>query len=390
MSPSNGCFTPIDSDATLAEAFEQYRLRVSILKKGYAQEVYRIRQISRSFLGTMRPREITSVEAARYRDMRLQMTNPKTNRLLSSATVRLELALLSNFFDIAKVEWGICDDNPISKIRKPKIPPGRDRRLTVREERQILRYAYKHINPELYSIVVVALETAMRQGEILKLRWENIRLKEQIAHLPDTKNGSKRDVPLSIKARDALIRLGVKSSGPVVTYTSNGVKATWRVMMKRLAIQDLHFHDLRHEATSRFFELDNMDVMEISTITGHKSLAMLKRYTHLKAQRLVHKLEGNRNKGKQYLVGQLIPYPAELVEHQEGVSIRFLDFYETTQIKAADRESAIRQAQDFLMRVIVTSLKESRKIPPPDQYLETIPESSIVMIDPTPPMEVTV
>lgn len=170
MSPSNGCFTPIDSDATLAEAFEQYRLRVSILKKGYAQEVYRIRQISRSFLGTMRPREITSVEAARYRDMRLQMTNPKTNRQLSSATVRLELALLSNFFDIAKVEWGICDDNPISKIRKPKIPPGRDRRLTVREERQILRYAYKHINPELYSIVVVALETAMRQGEILKLR----------------------------------------------------------------------------------------------------------------------------------------------------------------------------------------------------------------------------
>jgi len=384
---NEGIFTPLDPNVTLAEAFEQYRARVSILKKGYAQEVYRIRQISRSFLGAMKPREITSVEAAKYRDLRLQTVNAKTKRLLSNATVRLELALLSSFFDIAKIEWGICDDNPISKIRKPKIPPGRDRRLTAREERQILRYAYKHVNPELYSIVVVALETAKRQGEILNLHWEHLNLRTRIAHLPETKNGTKRDVPLSVKARDALIRLGVKNKGKVFGYTAHGLKSTWRFMLKKLGIEDLHFHDLRHESISRLFELGSLDMMEVAAISGHKSLAMLKRYTHLKAQRLVRKLEGNRNRGKQYLFDHLIPYPAELIEEKDHVAVRLLDFRNAVPIRAADRETAIALAQDLLMRVIVTSLKDSRPLPPPDQYLDLVPEEAIVMIDPVPSTE---
>src|SRR3546814_16039884 len=88
-----------------------------------------------------------------------------------------------------------------------------DRRLTTREERLILRYAHGHKNRELYSIVIIALATAMRQGEILGLRWEHINFKTRVAHLPETKNGTKRDIPLSTKARDALIRFGTKSNG---------------------------------------------------------------------------------------------------------------------------------------------------------------------------------
>lgn len=369
-------------DQLLRAALETYRLRVSILKKGYQQERYRIEQISRSFLGNLVVRDVTSVNIATYRDDRLRDLNSKTGKPLSPATVRLELALLSNFFDIARIEWGLCDDNPVKKVRKPKPPPGRDRRLTPREDRLILRYAHGYSNPELYSIVVLALETAMRQGEILDLHWEHINLKTRIAQLPRTKNGSKRDVPLSVKARDALARLGVKPTGKVFGYTKEGIKSTWRFMMIKLGIEDLHFHDLRHEACSRFFELGTLDVMEVAAISGHKSLAMLKRYTHLKAQRLVRKLEGSRNKGKQVIFDNLVPYPALVDESGEGCEVRLLDF-EDLVVNGADREAALCSARDALLRRILMSMKyESVQLPAPDQFLELVDERRVVMIDP--------
>jgi integrase/predicted RNase H-like HicB family nuclease len=368
-------------DMTLKDAFDTYKARVSILKKGYAQEKYRIDQISRSFLGTIIVRSITSVNIATYRDQRLLIENPKTKRMLSTSTVRLEMSLLSNFFDIARIEWGICDGNPVSNVRKPKPPPGRDRRLTPREDRQILRYAYGHANQSFYSIIVLALETAMRQGEILKLQWENVNLKTRIVHLPETKNGTKRDVPLSLKARDALIRIGPKSHGPVFSYTSNGLKSTWRFMLTKLKIENLHFHDARHEAVSRLFELGTLDMMEVAAISGHKSLSMLKRYTHLKAQRLVKKLEGNKHKGKQVILDHLVPYPATVQETDNRYLVRILDF-DNLVANGTCRDSAIHAAQDVLLRHILNSMRESGTIPQPDQYLDTVDESHVVMIDP--------
>lgn len=127
-----------------------------------------------------------------------------------------------------------------------------------------MRYCHAHPTPDLYVLVVLAIETAMRQGELLKLEWEHISLQRRIAHLPDTKNGSKRDVPLSLKARDALIQLGARTKGKVFGYTANGLKSAWRIMLQRLEIKDLHFHDLRHEACSRLFELGTLDIMEIA------------------------------------------------------------------------------------------------------------------------------
>lgn len=274
------------NNLVVREALNKYRTQISILKKGYAQEKYRIEQICRSFLADKTVRQVTSVDIATYRDQRLETTNPRTKRNLATSTVRLEMSLLSNFFDIARIEWGLCDSNPVANVRKPKCPPGRDRRLTPREERLILRYCHGHINPDLYSIVVLAIETAMRQGEILNLHWEHLNLKTRVAHLPETKNGTKRDVPLSTRARDALIRLGVKNKGKVFGYTAEGLKSTWRFALKKLGIEDLHFHDLRHEAISRLFELGTLDIMEVAAISGHKSLSMLKRYTHLFSQLL--------------------------------------------------------------------------------------------------------
>lgn len=369
------------ADMTLREAFEAYRARVSILKKGYAQEKYRIEQICRSFLGEKIVRDITSVDVATYRDQRLTATNPKTQKQLSPSTVRLEMSLLSNLMDIGRIEWGICDNNPVKNVKKPKTPPGRDRRLTAREERLILRYCHNHSNTELYSIVVLALETAMRQGEILKLAWEHINLKTRVAHLPETKNGTKRDVPLSVRARDALIRLGVKTNGQVFSYSSNGLKSTWRFMLIKLDIDDLHFHDLRHEAISRLVELGTLDLLEVAAISGHKSLSMLKRYTHLRAQRLVRKLEGNKHKGKQAILDNLIPYPASIEEHPTHIEVRLLDF-EGLVMQATCKETAIQVAQDTLLRKILTSMRDAKPIPQPDQYLEQVEEAKVVMIDP--------
>lgn len=371
----------VNLDATLDVALQRYRSEVSILKKGYVQETYRLEQIRRTELAKKPVRDITSKDIATYRDMRLSAINLRTRKTLSPATVRLEMSLMSNLFDIARIEWGLCEKNPVKDVRKPKSPPGRDRRLTPREERLILRYCHQHVNEQLYSIVVLALETAMRQGEILKLEWQHINLKNQIAHLPDTKNGTKRDIPLSLKARDMLIRLGVRSHGKVFDYTSNGLKSTWRFMLIKIGIQDLHFHDLRHEACSRLFELGTLDVMEIAAISGHKSLSMLKRYTHLRANKLVRKLEGNTHRGQQVVVSQLVPYPAHLSTSENGVEIRLLDFDDVIG-RGPDMAEAVQSAQNALLRHLMIALRDRQRVPPPNQYLEPVEESNVIMLDP--------
>ena len=152
-------------------------------------------------------------------------------------------------------------------------------------------------------------------------------------------------------------------------------------MRLQLEIEDLHFHDLRHEAVSRLFELGTMDMMEIAAISGHKSLSMLKRYTHLKAQRLVRKLEGNKNKGKQIILDHLIPYPATVIKDEDQFAVKILDFDDLV-VTGPCRESAIQSAQDVLLRKILLSMRESSPIPVPDQYLDEVKEHSIVMIDP--------
>jgi len=368
-------------DLLVSEALTKYKNTVSILKKGYEQEKYRIEAIANSFLGALVTRKVTSVHIATYRDDRLQQINSKTKKKISTATVRLEMSLLSSFFDICRIELGLCDNNPVTNVRKPKPTPGRDRRLTAREERLILRYAHAHVNIEFYSIIIIALETAMRQGEILSLRWEHINLKTRIAHLFDTKNSENRDVPLSLRARDALIRLQVRNKGKVFNYTSRGIKSTWRFMRVKLAIDDLHFHDMRHESVSRLFELGSLDMMEIASISGHKSLSMLKRYTHLKATNLVRKLEGNKNKGRQVVIDHLIPYPAKLEIGLDNVIVKLLDFDELIIVGECE-QSTIRSAQDALMRRIVDLIKDSKKVPQPDQYLDLIDETNLIMIDP--------
>ena len=213
---------------------------------------------------------------------------------LSANSIRLYLALLSHLYNIARKEWGMVDlINPVELVRKPKLPQGRDRRLVGDEEERLL-FACNAMNPELADIVTFAIETAMRQGEILGLEWRHVHWLDHTAYLPDTKNGTARVVPLSVRAEEALQRQQARGSGisgRVWTYTNDGMRASYAKALKRAGIVGLTFHDLRHEATSRFCE-KGIPIMTVQAITGHKSTQMRKRDTHIAGKVLVDAVRG--------------------------------------------------------------------------------------------------
>ena len=132
----------------------------------------------------------------------------------------------------------------------------------------------------------------MSRGEILSVTWENVHLEKRYVHLPDTKNGDSRDVPLSPQALELLRDLprNIRSDQVVFRLHFEALKSSWRRACSRAGISDLRFHDLRHEATSRFFD-KGLNVMQVAVITGHKDLRMLQRYTHLRADEVARKLD---------------------------------------------------------------------------------------------------
>ncbi|MCE6966342.1 site-specific integrase [Enterobacter sp. MW07] len=370
---------------SLSRGLDKYYESVSVHKKGHLQEFYRVNVIKRHPLASRNMDEISTVDIAAYRDERLTQLNPKSGKPITGNTVRLELALLSSLFGIARVEWGTCRSNPVELVRKPKVSKGRDRRLTSTEERRLSRY-FRERNLMLYMIFHLAIETAMRQGEILNLLWEHVDLQHGVAHLPDTKNGSSRDVPLSRKARNLLQLLPAQLNGRVFSYTSSGFKSAWRLALKALIIEDLHFHDLRHEAISRFFELGTLNVMEVAAISGHRSMNMLKRYTHLRAYQLVNKLDARRRQ-TQKIAPYFVPYPALVVQDggiTGGVRVLLCDF-ENLSVSAPTRDMALARASELLLRTLALAAQRGERVPAPGEL--PIRERDHIMICPLNPAQ---
>ena len=361
----------------LSDALDKYVNTVSCKKNGWQQESYRRNVIKRYLVANILMHEITSIDIAEYRDLRLSEINPRTAKPISGNTVRLELALISSLYNLAIAEWGTCKSNPVEAVRKPKCAPGRERRLTSLEERKISKLLKVH-NGELYSIFKLALETGMRQGEILSLDWSNVNLQIGVAHLPYTKNGTSRDVPLSRKARSILTDYGYHQSGRVFKYQSSGVKSAWRNAMKQLKIEDLHFHDLRHEAISRLFELGTLNVMEIASISGHKSLNMLKRYTHLRAYQLVKKLDA-KGRTVDKVATYFVPYPAVATKEDNGYVITFSDF-EDLSVTDKVKEIAIEKASSILLKTLAIAAHRGKKIPVPGEV--KVNDDGIIIINP--------
>lgn len=218
--------------------------------------------------------EISRSDLAEWRNRRLETVSP--------GSVLREMNLLGSVFNVAVNEFGWLKVSPLKTVERPKSPAHRTRRISA-EEIDALSVALgwderpvETLMGEVAAAFLLAIETAMRQGEILSLSWLNIDFARQVAHIPMTKNGSRRDVPLSSRALQILELMRGRSGDRVFSVSSASADALFRKAKAFAKIEDLHFHDTRREATSRLAQ--KVDVLTLARITGHRDIRMLMIY----------------------------------------------------------------------------------------------------------------
>ena len=269
---------------TFGEVIERYIKEVIIKCRGQLEHTYRLKALARHPIALLRMTALTPIKVAEYRDERL--------KILAPASVIHELAYFSAIINHARREWGISIINPIPLVKKPPATQGRNRILSEDELSRLyaaLTPRVKNANHWMLPLVKFALETAMRRGEILGLRWDYVDLQKRIAFIPLTKNGESRTVPLSSGAIELLRALPIDLKGRVFPLTGRQVSAAMERARIKAKLDDWHFHDLRHMAITRLAEkLPNL--IELSAVSGHKSLEMLKRYYHPNPELLAEKL----------------------------------------------------------------------------------------------------
>jgi integrase len=300
---------------------KRYRDEVTVTKKGWEQETWRLNAFLRHPICRKKLSSITSADFASYRDDRLKLVKPKS--------LKTELSPIHNMFEVARDEWGLpIRENPLDKVKLKAVDNRRERRLRDGELELILEAASTRKNPYIIPVILFALETAMRRGEILALGWDDIDLKRSCVTIREAKNGYSRTIPLSPKAMNILdntldIQKGMSNgiwccqkgeasglckgnyinldhykknhSGADLAFpiTANAFRLAWQRTIKLSGIQDLHFHDLRHEAISRLFEI-GLTVPEVASISGHRDARMLLRYAHAQTKVVQAKLQAMR------------------------------------------------------------------------------------------------
>jgi integrase len=310
---------------TLHTLLDRYEAEVMPALKGAVREKSVLGLWRQTLLAKRAMATIRSGDVAQQRDAWLSAG-------LAPATVLRRLARLSHLFNTARKEWGMESlSNPVELVRKPTPNNARTRRVATlpaatkgrgngRTTDELARISAASESRVLPAILTLAVETAMRRGEIAALRWENIDLGRRVAHLPETKNGNSRDVPLSSAAVNVLAGLLPKKEGqrrkmpavpadlrgPVFATHPDGITQAFERAMQRarttyerecadqgqapdpVFLVDLRFHDLRHEATSRL--ASRFQLHELAKITGHRDTRMLLRYYHPDAADLAKRL----------------------------------------------------------------------------------------------------
>lgn len=271
---------------TVKELIERYEADPEFQKKRDRVNQERQLKFWKERIGNKR---LSDVSRALIIEVRDELAAEKTVRktLRAPATVNRFLASISHAFSRA-VEWEWCEQNPCKGVSRMSEPKGRDRYLSD-DERKALLDACKELDPTLYLIVVMALSTGARRGEIMGLEWKDIHWKEGFATLRDTKNTEHRAMPLVGHAMKLLkehrdenrqLKDRLLFPDPRDRERPWNFEAVWRKAKKQAEIENFRFHDLRHSAAS-YLAMGGASMAEIAEVLGHKTLAMVKRYSHL-------------------------------------------------------------------------------------------------------------
>ncbi|MBK8457448.1 MAG: tyrosine-type recombinase/integrase [Phyllobacteriaceae bacterium] len=266
---------PIDAKVldkvTLRQLVERYRDTVLPRKKGAEVETYILNAFLREPMCRKPVSQIIPADFAAYRDRRLQE--------ITSKSLKRQFSPIHNMFEVARDEWGLpILENPMDKVKLKAFDNKRERRLKAGELERIVAACQTTRNPIILKVILFALETAMRRGEILALGWDQVDLERRSVTVQESKNGYSRTIPLTSKAHVILcsLQMGDTKAFPV---SSNALKLSWVRIMERANITDLHFHDLRHEAISNFAE-NGLGIIELCWLSGHRDPRMIMRYAH--------------------------------------------------------------------------------------------------------------
>jgi integrase len=276
---------------TLTELIDRYCQDVLATKPKNARDQKRQFDWWKAEIGNHALADVTPALIAQYRD-KLASGITSHGKPRSPATVNRYMAALSVAFTTAVKEWGWMDDNPMRKVTKPKESRGRVRFLSDDERLRLLKACKESSNPYLYIVVVLALSTGMRQGEIMNLTWDTVDLTQGRAILHETKNGERRAIAITGHALETLKELNkarridcnllfpAKENAPQKPQKPIDLRSPWETAVKIARLQDFHFHDLRHSAAS-YLAMNGASLAEIAEVLGHKTLQMVKRYAHL-------------------------------------------------------------------------------------------------------------
>lgn len=286
-------------DKILGELLARYADDVSPSKRGAAWEIKRINAMCRD--------EITSVKLVNLRPEHFAAWRDRRLRVVAVGTVLREWNLIRHAINVAINEWGWLKENPIKGVKRPAQPLPRDRLISDDELERLLYalgYDYekppKTISARVGAALLFAIETAMRAGEICGLRWRDIDLERRVAMLWQTKNGHKREVPLSTEAVRILNQ--VKDNGLSLTkdaaqvnensvfdLQSSQIDSLFRKAKKMALIEDLHFHDSRATGITRLSK--KVDILTLARISGHRDLRQLQVYYRESASDIAKRLD---------------------------------------------------------------------------------------------------
>lgn len=268
----------INRPGTLRELFDRYAREVSPTKRGARWEMIRLEMLARDPLGDVTLRDVSAGDLAAWRDRRSRAVGP--------GTVRREMSLMSSVFSVARKEWALLAENPLADVRWPSSPAARERRVTDTEVALLVATAkgLRTIEGRAIHAFRFAIETAMRAGEICGL--DRSRISGSVAHLPLTKNGRAREVPLSPAALALLDPL----DDNLFDLTPQNLDTGFRRVRDRARIKGLTFHDSRHEAITRLSK--RLDPFELARVVGHSDLKQTLAYYNATAHELAARLAG--------------------------------------------------------------------------------------------------